>query len=211
MPYRGWMEAFTVRSEGTRRIELSAKRQTRFRRMREVPSSCRQGHDLQGEIRASSLKYYAGYCFSFGCRLPLKHTRLSVRPPEVRMGHLRLRVRTVTTLRVGGPSAPCLSSITTRPSIRFAACTKKCSAYSATASRLHQCRQYLPGLPRRRAPAKNGHGLRKVPHRSRLEHCCTATERSPESIPAVGSSSTRAVRKLPQSPHRRSLSQSLTP
>src|SRR5260370_34937064 len=105
MPYRGWMEAFTVRSEGTRRIELSAKRQTRFRRMREVPSSCRQAHDLQGEIRASSLKYYAGYCFSFGCRLPLNHTRLTAKPPEARIGPLRLRVTSAPTLRGAGSSA----------------------------------------------------------------------------------------------------------
>jgi len=46
------MEALIVWRKGARHIRLSAERQTRFSRMREVPSTCRQGHDLQGEIRA---------------------------------------------------------------------------------------------------------------------------------------------------------------
>jgi len=71
---------------------------------------------------------------------------LSVRPVEVRTDRLRFRARTATTLRVGVPSARCRSSITTRPSIRSAACTKRCSACNATASQSLPTSARLPGL-----------------------------------------------------------------
>lgn len=56
----------------------------------------------------------------------------------------------------------------------------------------------LPGLSYRRAPEKNGHELRGVPHRSRLEYCRAAGERAPQPLPAAGSSRGSAVRRLPQ-------------
>jgi len=113
-----------------------------------------EGNGSLGQLRASALKYYAGSCFLLAAGY------LSSTPPQretSRSPHDRLdSVRDCPTLRVGVPSARCRSSITTRPSIRSAACTKRCSACNATASQSLPMSARIAGLPRRHPPAKNG-------------------------------------------------------
>jgi len=87
---------------------------------------------MVGHLRLSVFKSYCGWCFCLGRRQALRFLMVSRAALVVRTDRWRFLARTATPLRAGAPFARFPNSITPKRTTRYAACTRKCNARSAT-------------------------------------------------------------------------------
>ena len=86
---------------------------------------------LGGLLRLDISSSHSGCCCSPGQQAALGFRSRNAATLAVRTGRWQSPAITATPRRLGGPSRPFLSLITTKQDIRCGACTKECNAYSA--------------------------------------------------------------------------------
>lgn len=86
---------------------------------------------LGGLLRLDISSSHCGCCCSPGQQAALGFRRRNAATLAVRTGRWQSPAKTATPRRLGAPSRPFPSLITTKQDIRCGACTKECNAYSA--------------------------------------------------------------------------------